>query len=196
MLIRHPGLRVDSQWIVLLKAFELVTLLFSQFHAQRNRLLTHALHIFTTTTTNCIDNWINIYLITLLSSQPQIAYELIEAGGGGAEDILQVEGLSIDGLNNRIDSTIQQIQKNTQRLRRQANLCRELEQRRFRATHVNRKCGFLTIYIYMPWLQQICIAKFLFSYKEDLPESFNQTTPQWCKKSTTCWRPSLKNAGT
>ena len=47
--------------------------------------LLHALHIFTTTaTTNFIENWINIKPITLLS-QPQIAYELIEAGG--AEDI-------------------------------------------------------------------------------------------------------------
>ena len=39
------------------------------------------------------ENWINIQLITLLS-QPQIAYELIKVGG--AEDILQVQGLSID----------------------------------------------------------------------------------------------------
>ena len=36
-----------------------------------------------------------ISLVTLLS-HPQIAYELIEVGG--AEDILQVQGLSIDGL--------------------------------------------------------------------------------------------------
>ena len=28
----------------------------------------------------------------------------------------------------------------------------------------------------MPWRVQICIAKFLFSYKDDLPESLNQTT--------------------
>ena len=42
-------------------------------------------------------------LITLLS-QPQIAYKLIEAGG--AEDILQVQGLYIDGLNNSEDTTI------------------------------------------------------------------------------------------
>ena len=40
-----------------------------------------------------------------LPSQPQIAYELIEAWG--AEDILQVQGLSIDGLNNSKDTTIQ-----------------------------------------------------------------------------------------
>ena len=39
-------MRADSQWIIILKTFELVTLSFSQFHAQRNWLLTHALHIF------------------------------------------------------------------------------------------------------------------------------------------------------
>ena len=37
--------RADSQWIIILKTFELVTLTFSQYHAQRNWLLTHALHI-------------------------------------------------------------------------------------------------------------------------------------------------------
>ena len=42
--------------------------------------------------------------MTLLS-QPQIAYELIEAGE--AEDILQVQGLCIDGLNDSKDTTIQ-----------------------------------------------------------------------------------------
>ena len=36
---------------------------------------------------------------------PQIAYKLIEAGR--SEDILQVQGLSIDGLNNSEDTTIQ-----------------------------------------------------------------------------------------
>ena len=35
---------------------------------------------------------------------PQIAYKLIEAGR--TEDILQVQGLSIDGLNNSEDITI------------------------------------------------------------------------------------------
>ena len=28
---------------------------------------------------------------------------------------------------------------------------------------------------------KICIANFLFSFNDDLPESFNQTTAQWCK---------------
>ena len=51
---------------------------------------------------------------------------------------------------------------------------RELKQRRSWATHVNRKWGLLPFYL--PWRLQICIAKFLFSYKDDLPESFNQTT--------------------
>ena len=43
-------------------------------------------------------------VITLLS-HPQIAYKLIKAGG--AENILQVQALSIGGLNNRKDTTIQ-----------------------------------------------------------------------------------------
>ena len=53
------------QWIIILKTLELVTLSFSQFHAQRNWLLTHTLHIFTTTTTtttNVIENGINIFI--------------------------------------------------------------------------------------------------------------------------------------
>ena len=49
----------------------------------------------TTTTTNFIENWI---ITNTLFSHPQIAYELIEGGGGGAEDILQLKGLPIDGL--------------------------------------------------------------------------------------------------
>ena len=36
---------------------------------------------------------------------PQIAYKLIEAGR--TEDILQVQGLSMDGLNNSEDITIE-----------------------------------------------------------------------------------------
>ena len=38
-------------------------------------------------------------------SHPQIAYKLMEAGG--AEEILQVQDLYIDGLNNSEDTTIQ-----------------------------------------------------------------------------------------
>ena len=55
-----------------------------------------------TTTTNFIENWKNNYLLTVFS-HPQIAYKLIEAGGAG--DILQIQGLSIDGLNNSKDTT-------------------------------------------------------------------------------------------
>ena len=40
------SLRADTQWIIILETFELVTFSFSQFHAQHNWLLTHALHIF------------------------------------------------------------------------------------------------------------------------------------------------------
>ena len=39
---------------------------------------------------------------------PQIAYKLIEAGR--SKDILQIQGLSIDGLNNRENTTIQYIE--------------------------------------------------------------------------------------
>ena len=42
--VNPTSLRADSQWIIILKTFELVTLSFNQFHAQRNWLLTHALH--------------------------------------------------------------------------------------------------------------------------------------------------------
>ena len=44
--VNRTSLHADSQWIIILKTFELVTLSFSQFHAQRNWRLTHALHIF------------------------------------------------------------------------------------------------------------------------------------------------------
>ena len=69
---------------------------------------------------------------------------------------------------------------------------RELKRRRFWAMHVNRKWGLLPFYV--PGFYQICISEFLFSYKDDLPKGFNQTTAQCCKKSTSGWRPSLKNA--
>ena len=65
-------------------------------------------------------------------------------------------------------------------------------ERRFWATHVNRKWGLLPFYV--PGFYQICISEFRFSYKDDLPKGFNQTTAQCCKKSTSGWRPSLKNA--
>ena len=53
-----------------------------------------------------------ILLITNISNYisfpPQIAYKLIEAGR--SKDILQIKNLSIDGLNNRENTTIQYIE--------------------------------------------------------------------------------------
>ena len=43
-----------------------------------------------------------------ISFPPQIAYKLIEAGR--SKDILQIKSLSIDGLNNRENTTIQYIE--------------------------------------------------------------------------------------
>jgi len=43
-----------------------------------------------------------------ISFPPQIAYKLIEAGR--SKNILQIQGLSIDGLNNRENTTIQYIE--------------------------------------------------------------------------------------
>ena len=43
-----------------------------------------------------------------ISFSPQIAYKLIEAGR--CRDILQIQGLSVDGLNNRENNTIQYIE--------------------------------------------------------------------------------------
>ena len=43
-----------------------------------------------------------------ISFSPQIAYKLIEAGR--SRDILQIQGLSIDGLNNRENTTIEYIE--------------------------------------------------------------------------------------
>ena len=53
-----------------------------------------------------------ILLITNISNYisfpPQKAYKLIEAGR--SKDILQIKSLSIDGLNNRENTTIQYIE--------------------------------------------------------------------------------------
>lgn len=40
------------------------------------------------------------------------------------------------------------------------------------------------------------IAKFLFLYKDDLHESFNQITAQWCNMSPSNWRLSVKSSHT
>ena len=57
-----------------------------------------------TTTTKTTNNW-KLDITNCSLSHPQIAYELIEAWG--AEDTLQVQNLSIDGLNNSKDTTVQ-----------------------------------------------------------------------------------------
>ena len=57
---------------------------------------------------------------------------------------------------------------------------KELKQRRFWVTHVNRKWGLFPFYT--PGHYQISIAEFLFSYKDDLPEGFNQTTAHMLQK--------------
>ena len=43
----------------------------------------------------------------------------------------------------------------------------------------------------MPWHHQICIAKCLYSYTDDLPKYLFKITAQGCKKKTSGWRPSL-----
>ena len=64
-------------------------------------------------------------------------------------------------------------------------------ERRFWATHVNRKWGDFRFNI--PWLYQMCIAKGLHSYKDNSPENLGVTTVQECKMSTSGWHSSLKN---
>ena len=44
----------------------------------------------------------------------------------------------------------------------------------------------------MPFRVQICIAKSLFSYRDDLPKNLFKIIAQECKKSTSGWRASLK----
>lgn len=46
----------------------------------------------------------------------------------------------------------------------------------------------------MPWRYKICIAKCLYSFRDDFPENLGKTTTQDCKKSTSGWRGSLQNA--
>ena len=69
---------------------------------------------------------------------------------------------------------------------------RELTYRHFWATHVNRKWGNRKWSLLPSCLNANKFVLLSFSYKDDLAESFNRTTPQWCKKSTSGWRPSLK----
>ena len=46
----------------------------------------------------------------------------------------------------------------------------------------------------MPWRYTICIAWFLYTRRDDLTENLGKTTAQECKKSTSGYRVSLKNA--
>ena len=57
---------------------------------------------------------------------------------------------------------------------------RELKQRRFLATHVNRKWGLFSYN--MTWRRQICIAKCLYSHRDDLAEAFGLNYCPWMKK--------------
>ena len=70
-------------------------------------------------------------------------------------------------------------------------LTRGLKHQRFWATYGNRKWAFFSYYV--PWRRQICIAKFLCSYRDDLLKNLFKITAQVCKKSTSGWRASLKN---
>ena len=68
---------------------------------------------------------------------------------------------------------------------------RVLKQQLFWATHVNRKWAFFSLN--MPWHGQICIAKCLYSFRDDLPKNLLKITAQVCKKSTSGWPALLKN---
>ena len=68
---------------------------------------------------------------------------------------------------------------------------RELKQRRFWATPVNRKWAFFSFN--QPWRYRIYIAKCLNSYRDDLRKNLFKITAQECKTSTSGWRASLKN---
>jgi len=67
----------------------------------------------------------------------------------------------------------------------------ELKQRRFWATHVNRKWAFFSFSKTSRY--RICIAKCLNSYRDDLPKNLFKITAKVCKKSISGWRASLKN---
>ena len=68
---------------------------------------------------------------------------------------------------------------------------RELKQRRFWATHVNRK--WVLFPSNMPWRYWICTVISLCSQRDGLPENLANTTTQECTKSTPGWRVLLKN---
>ena len=58
----------------------------------------------------------------------------------------------------------------------------ELKQRHFLAIHVNQKWALFPFEI--PWRYQICIARFLYSYRNNLLESLCKTTVKECWKIT------------
>ena len=60
---------------------------------------------------------------------------------------------------------------------------RELKHRRFWATYVNRKWAFFSFN--MLWRHQICIAKSLYYYRDDLPKSLFKITAQDAKSLLT-----------
>ena len=67
-------------------------------------------------------------------------------------------------------------------------------QRRFWATHVNRKWTYSLLIFLVA--SKICIAKSLFYYRDDLPKTLFKIIAQECKKSTSGWRASLKMVAT
>lgn len=56
----------------------------------------------------------------------------------------------------------------------------------FWTAHVDRKCA--VFHFDMPWRFQICLAKCLFSYADDLAEDMGMFAAQECKTSSSCWR--------
>ena len=58
---------------------------------------------------------------------------------------------------------------------------REFKQRRFWATNVNRKLVLFPSH--MTWCYQICIAKFLYSERDDLVEIFWKSRPKIAKRA-------------
>ena len=68
----------------------------------------------------------------------------------------------------------------------------EFKNRRFWATHGNRKSSFFSFNMRQRY--HICVAECFYSYRDDLPKNLFKVTAQECKKSTSCWRSSLKNS--
>ena len=46
----------------------------------------------------------------------------------------------------------------------------------------------------MPWRYKVCIAYFFYTSRDDLTENLSKVTAQECKKFTSGWSASLKNA--